>query len=75
MTKNVAKRALVQDLFLLKRDRNAQLYCIACYSLFSSSLWGDLITGSNVGGMLHGLRGMDAPAVINLYLIIRENLI
>ena len=65
MTENVAKRAIVQDLFLLKRDRNAQLYSFVYYSLFSSSLWRDLIAGSNVGGMLHGLREMDAPAVIN----------
>jgi len=33
MTKNVAQRALAQDLFFLKRDINAQLYCILLYSI------------------------------------------
>ena len=33
MTMNVALLALEQDLFLLKLDRNAQLYCIDMYSI------------------------------------------
>jgi len=32
MTKNVAKCAFVQDLFLLKHIINASLYCIDLYS-------------------------------------------
>ena len=37
MTKNVAERALVQDLFLLKRDINAQYYCIVLYIIATIS--------------------------------------